>query len=247
MSELACRADICELLEWDTRFFGFPVARLRDSVADRNVMATALRWCDENGVRCLYWLADSAAEDSVRTAFAFHFRFVDVRLELSAPLAQMTNCVDLQLRPAQPDDIPALGEIAAVSHRDSRFCRDSGFPAGAGDRLFRAWIERDVLSPNSMVWVYTDSAGHPVGYASCQFEPSAKSGIIGLIAVSSKVREQGVGRCLLNRCHEWLFDAGAQMVRVVTQGANIPAQRLYAKAGYTPARADYWFHRWFPM
>lgn len=236
-----------EILDWDTRFFGFPVARLHNQAADANLIRDAVEWCARDRIRCLYWLADSSSEGVVNTAFDFHFKLVDVRLELTSALSPCGKCDDIQLRPAKPDDIPALRGIAAASHYDSRFCRDSNFPAGAGELLFRAWIERDVLGTDSKVWIYTNSFGAPLAYASCRLDPSTMQvGTISLIAVSREVRGRGIGQALLNRCHEWLFDAGAKKVNVVTQGSNIPAQRLYAKAGYIPEHAGYWFHRWFP-
>jgi hypothetical protein len=35
------------------------------------------------------------------------------------------------------------------------------------------------------------------------------------------------------------------MVKTVTQGRNIPAQRTYQRCGFQTAAVQLWYHRWF--
>lgn len=246
MADLENAESVLSLLHWDTLFFGFPVARLNSSEADGPLMNMAEQWCQKRGVRCLYWLADPSSSAVVNTAFDYHFKFADLRLKLHCSLNLGIDCDDPCLRPAGPGDISTLRQIAGLAHRDSRFFTDSKFPAGSGERLFGDWIERDVLSEEEKVWVYAGPGNIPEGYASCRLQPSSPiNGEIGLIAVSSEARGRGIGQRLLRQCHRWLALAGATNVCVVTQGANLAAQRMYIRSGYFPVRSDYWFHRWF--
>ena len=41
-------------------------------------------------------------------------------------------------------------------------------------------------------------------------------------------------------------ELGAKKIRVVTQGTNVAALKLYEKAGFRVCDVKIWFHRWFP-
>ena len=43
----------------------------------------------------------------------------------------------------------------------------------------------------------------------------------------------------------WFEQEDAEKIRVVTQGRNVAAQRLYQKCGFASSSMEIWFHRWF--
>ena len=73
----------CSLLEWDSDFFGFPIAQVTQSVLSRQVVPAVLEWCQEQNIRCLYFLADATSAETAETAQNAGFSMVDVRVQLS--------------------------------------------------------------------------------------------------------------------------------------------------------------------
>ncbi len=70
-------------------------------------------------------------------------------------------------------------------------------------------------------------------------------GQIGLLAVGERARGRGLGQALLGSAGRWFLAQGVEEVRVVTQGRNLVAQRLYQRVGFRTASLQLWYHKWF--
>jgi GNAT superfamily N-acetyltransferase len=107
----------CELLDWDSEHFGFPIARLRGSRLDEASAAEVDEWSRARAVRCLYFLADPEHAETTDVARAHGFAPVDVRLTLRHdrdPLPEVAPAV--AIREARPEDASPLRRLAARSH-----------------------------------------------------------------------------------------------------------------------------------
>ena len=51
-------SDLCQLLPWDTAFFGLSIGRISNPRATAAELETALVWCRKQSVECLYFLVD---------------------------------------------------------------------------------------------------------------------------------------------------------------------------------------------
>lgn len=112
-------------LDWDSEFFGFPVARV-ESDSDLDKADELLR---VQGYRCAYLLTRSEVSHSA-------FEPVDVRLEFAwHGERQQENLPDIPIT-------PALNNLAAKAFQDSRFFRDPRFPRDRAQELFRRWLRR---------------------------------------------------------------------------------------------------------
>jgi dTDP-4-amino-4,6-dideoxy-D-galactose acyltransferase len=237
--------DICEVLEWDSQFFGLRIARFFGSRLSPNIVTDVERWGQINNIDCLYFLADATDARTCELAQENHFRFVDVRLTLEhrSELLDAPNEPPLPLRTASERDIPALRELARTAHRHSRFYFDVNFPTMRCDSLYEAWIEK-----SSRGWaqrVFVAGSGTEVdGYVTCHISGLGK-GQIGLLGVREKARGKGLGKTLISSAVHWFRDEGVRTITVVTQGRNVAAQRLYQKCGFVTGAAEVWFHRWF--
>jgi dTDP-4-amino-4,6-dideoxy-D-galactose acyltransferase len=239
---------MCELLEWDTRFFGFGVGRVcADTLTQKGVVHIE-PWCRQHGVRCLYFLARPDDPTTTRLAEQNGFHLVDIRITLDCAVpgpgdvSQALPASLVAVRPARSGDRAALRLIASQSHRDSRFYYDPGFPRDACDRLYETWIERSCDGYADAVLV----AGHgrPAGYASCHRE-GEDAGRIGLVGVSPHARGTGIGEALVLSALEWFRQHGVRHVSVVTQGRNCAAQRLYQRCGFLTRAVQLSYHRWY--
>jgi dTDP-4-amino-4,6-dideoxy-D-galactose acyltransferase len=230
------------LLDWDSAFFGFRIAQLtRHSLTDE-LADQVIRWCSRNDIRCLYFLAASDDPQTVVSAEKHGLRLVDVRLTLELCLNGDSPPPSRSVRPYQHADLEALRQIAAVSHRDSRFYFDPGFPGERCDALYQTWIEQSCRGYAQGVLVIESDSG-PGGYITCHLAEDGV-GSIGLIAVSANARGKGLGRKLVNSAISWFSERNTKRVSVVTQGRNIGGQRLYQNCGFRTCACQLWYHWW---
>lgn len=234
----------CRVLAWDTDFFGVRIGTLDGHVLTAGAAAQAVEWCRREQVACLYFLAESSDPATARVARTSRFDLVDVRLELTRPIAAPDRPGRAPgVRAAAPGDTEPLKAIARASHRDSRFYFDGRFPGGRCDDLYATWIERSCRGHADAVLV-ADHEGHPAGYVTCHL--SARSGRIGLCGVAPAARGRGVGTRLLAGAVEWFGARAVTAVEVATQARNVAAQALYQRQGFRTWRVRDWYHYWPP-
>ena len=228
-----------EFLEWDSEFFGFRIGRMTAGSGGADELPLMAAWCREHRIDCMYLLADA---DAGYIAAEGGFLLTDIRVRLEVPVlspAKKAECRDV--RPFQPADLPAISEIAAASHHDSRFYYDPRFPRAKCDELYRTWIRRSAEGWANAVFV-AEAEGQPVGYISCHL--SGTDGSIGLIAVDANARGRGVGRQLVQTALDYFRDQEMRRALVVTQARNLASQRLYQTCGFITESVQLWFHHW---
>ena len=234
--------DLCQLLDWDSAFFGFRIARVRVSDMTAPILSEVFEWCDQERVRCLYFLASAESPGVMELAAAGGFRVADIRITFARELRADSGATR-SVRAFRESDLPSLQAIAAVSHRDTRFYNDPGFPDQRCDELYQTWIERSCHGYADTVLV-AEHRLEPAGYVACHVDTEGV-GSIGLLAVAKWSRGLGLGGELVAGALIFFEEAGCKRVTVATQGRNCPAQRLYQNCGFRSANVELWYHRWF--
>jgi len=243
---MALNPELCSILEWDSAFFGITIARVNQNRLDAQTAAQVMDWCQEKQVRCLYFLADSNHVETLRTAEKKGFYLTDIRVTYECSLSGLEDRLlpDPDIRMAVSDDLPVLRAMTNSAYRESRFYYDGHFPQEACDRLYQIWIEKS-FSGYAQAVLVKGVFGQPEGFVTCDtLLPEAK-GKIGLIGVSRSTRGHGIGQALVLESLQWFAVQGLKSVQVVTQGRNIPAQRLYQKCGFLTKEVKFWYHCWF--
>lgn len=237
---------ICSHLPWDTAFWGCRIAKLNRQNLDEPTLAKLESWCAADETRCLYFLADGTSAETLHWAQTGGFRFVDLRIELEkkleAPLSPSTP--SHPIRRATSDDRMALQRLARVAHSDTRFFKDLGFARSKCEDLYATWIERDLNQSVIMVSPSGDRTNEINGYVSYQIDSQGR-GQIGLLAVAVADQGRGLGKALMSAACRCLSTNDVTDLRVVTQGTNVAALRLYESLGFRTRDAKVWFHRWF--
>lgn len=234
-----------EPLPWDSEFFEIPIARLRAEQLTRETLARADSECEQAAIRCLYALVSASDPPTIQRLFEWGYRWVDIRLTLMAEISDAFKgrSLDPRIRKASKNDIVPLRAIASTSHTDGRFYSDPDFPRDRCDAFYAQWIENSVNGYEDAVWVIDDEWG-PAGYVTCKLRPEGR-GQIGLFAVAARARGKGFGRRLIDAAKIWFATQHCREVDVVTQGANIAAQRIYQRNGFVTKDVQVWFHKWF--
>jgi dTDP-4-amino-4,6-dideoxy-D-galactose acyltransferase len=237
---------VYQYLDWDSNFFGCRIARVIPHKLDPKTVTTTLRWCKDSQIDCLYFLADAEDDTTIRLAEKHKFHCVDIRITFERRLKDIGNEGDDftgNIRPSKAEDIIPLRDIARFSYRDTRFYSDTKFPTQLADALYETWIEKSCNGYADVVLVAEDD-GKAVGYISCH-RLDETQGQIGLVGVHSDWRGKRIGQVLVNQSLQWFAGRGMTHVSVVTQGRNIPAQRLYERCGFLSSTLQIWYHRWF--
>jgi dTDP-4-amino-4,6-dideoxy-D-galactose acyltransferase len=236
----------CERLDWDTEFFGFPVARVAGSILDEGSARAIDEWCAGRAIRCLYFLADPGDAETCRVARDHGYRQVDVRVGLRHDLHPLPEGTGVRIRDALPDDVEALAELARRSFHDSRFYQDGRFPRERCDELYATWIANGADDPNGWVLV-AELDGSPAGYQ--LMSPPGEDGIASMqmLAVDPTVRRRGVGRGLLAAGLRRAHDHGAKAVDTATQERNAVSLRAHDALGFRRMPSAVWFHKWYEL
>jgi dTDP-4-amino-4,6-dideoxy-D-galactose acyltransferase len=232
------------LLEWDSEFWGLTIGRVTSSALTRSTWPDLDAWARANAVDCLYLLARSDDLETIGTAQEAGFQFVDVRVELS----QLPTGVGRpgRIRPYQSADLERIRPIARTHHETTRFYADHHFPRERCGELYETWLVRSCEEgwANSVLVAEADG-GQAVGYVTCHLDPITGRGSIGLIAVDQRAQGTGLGSDLVLGALDWFRGQGSDDVVVVTQGANIRAQRVFQRCGFRSSQTGLWFHRWY--
>ena len=234
----------CELLAWDSAFFGFSVARIGARVADADALGEVLLALRERGVRLAYWFADPG-ERSERAADGLRGTRVGGRVLYRRDLAQAGEAHSavevVRYAGAQADD--ALITLAVQAGALSRFALDPAMPPGTAARMYRLWIERSVTGEIAdAVYVAGGAPDRRAGMITTAAQDDA--GVIGLLAVADGHRGAGIGRALVEAAHRHFRARGLARAQVATQEENTAANRLYEACAYRRARTDAVFHFW---
>ncbi|MEO8593452.1 MAG: GNAT family N-acetyltransferase [Candidatus Solibacter sp.] len=229
-----------ECLEWDSHFFQRRIARARAECLTDAEAVELLAWCQEQRIDCLYFLAkgDSA---TVRVAERHGFELVDIRVTYERELSVLPER-PAGIRAVRATDVERLKQLTGRNLADSRFYADRHFDPRECDALYAVWIERSCQGYANGVLV-AERNGEAAGYVTCNLAEGA--GSIGLIAVDTAARGEGIGQRLVGAALHYFREQGMTRATVVTQARNIASQRLYQRSGFLLASTALWYHRWF--
>jgi GNAT superfamily N-acetyltransferase len=234
-----------ERLDWDSAFFGVPIARVTARRVDEAALADALSACRAQRIRCAYLLLDADDARGSELAQAAGFVLRDVRVTLERPLEGGEGASargDGPIAPARAGQRAALEAVARDAFAHTRFLDDDGFPDERCRELYAAFVRRGLDGAPERLTLADPGAR---GFIVCRFDRDAGVGEIELIAVAADGRGQGLGGALVAAALAAFADAGLRRARVATQAANVASQRIYQRAGFRTHEVALWLHRWF--
>lgn len=233
-------------LDWDSRFFGFPVARITNPAASIDELRQAVGLMKTRQIPLAYWSAEDPSEDVRNVAVQLGGRMVDEKLTFAAEVSKTANIdfpkADLAQSYRDGMSVDDLKQLAVDSGIHSRFVVDPKFPRDKARALFEEWMLRSLDKTYADDVLVIPQENRIAGMATV----AQKSGYvsIGLVAVAAEYRGRGFGEILVRAAITWCRERGIHQIQVTTQAANQPARRLYQKCGFELAKTEFVYHFW---
>lgn len=237
-------------LPWDSEFFDLPIGRIIPLTLNKKQAAATLEEAAAEGLRCLYFEADSDDPTTVSVVEEHGFHLVDVRVVLEhpfddrpAPVPRYPIPSALVIGPPKKEEMARLQDISAQIGLTSRFHFDLNFGPAESERLYRLWIKNACDGFADVVFIARwQPDGEAAGLISC----TVSDGIahIQLAGVHLDHRQRGVGTGLVQAALDWAKAQDAAAMQVVTQARNVPAQRLYQQMGFFTRSMTLYYHKW---
>jgi dTDP-4-amino-4,6-dideoxy-D-galactose acyltransferase len=233
-------------LEWDSQFFGMPVATILPEKLGQEDLVEVMALLQENGVRLTYWASDPGDRKSQRAAIDCRGTLVDRKItyvtiagEAPLPSGGPAWPVETYEEPFTNSDLETL---AVQAGRYSRFRVDPRIPEKKFIEMYTLWIRKSVDREIADAVLVVRHQGKIVGMVTVG-EKNGR-GDIGLIAVDDGMRGKQVGATLVFAAKAWAFGRGWNTAQVVTQGENVAACRLYERCGYRIEQIRNVYHFW---
>jgi dTDP-4-amino-4,6-dideoxy-D-galactose acyltransferase len=239
--------DLLKLLEWDTKFFGFPVAKILNAHAQTEELREAVSQLRSQQIPLAYWFADKPSAETHSQIVGMGGDLVDEKLTFVARLdnlPEQQSSVPLSVVEPYREEMPLsdLKQLAVESGIHSRFVVDTKFPQATARAMFEEWIIRSVdkAVADEVLVIRQDSS--IVGMVT--IATKGNRGSIGLLAVAERCRGRQFGQALVVAAQNWCRDRSFREMQVITQQANVAAQRLYYKCGFQLEQMEACYHIW---
>jgi dTDP-4-amino-4,6-dideoxy-D-galactose acyltransferase len=243
--------ETCQLLQWDTDFFGFRIAKVISGRLNEDLIKPVNNWCRQNRIDCLYLLIESDDIQSIRSAEDQDYRLVEVRINLERwlktwnPITRPHIENNVLVRPIQPSDISTLLEIAKTAYIDSRFYFDKHFPEDKWQAYYATWVKKSCEggAPIALTAIKNNEI---VGYITGQIDKETPTkGQYELTGVRESARKAGVGQELFCSGIDEFVRRGVEYLWVSTQGRNVTTQRMIQRHGFLTRSCQLYYHKWF--
>ena len=231
-----------KLLTWDTDFFGIKTGRIIPTSLEENQLTLILAEMRQGEFQLVYWATDHL--------YAYDFQLY------SGQLVDKKTTYEINLDNINPDSLPLsktepynnsiplsqLENLAIQSGSFSRFARDKRFPQDKFISLYKIWIQKSVKGEMADEVLVIRANDRIAGMVTLVKKKSV--GNIGLIAVDEGFRGRKFGQQLVRDAHRWFIEQDCVTARIITQGDNLPACRLYEKCGYQVKLSEFFYHFW---
>lgn len=234
------------LLEWDSGFFGFPVATILSTHMESEELAALLDRMRLGGIRLAYWATNAAEGVDPGVVSRYGGTLVDEKTTYvidRSGLATYRPAAELNVEPHRSgEDEEQLRALGTEAGRWSRFFLDPQIPREKSEELYTRWIDACMEGSLADTILVIRQDGEVAGMVT--LEQTDRQGRVGLFAVAPAARGRGLGTTLMQAANEWFWQQDCLQVRVVTQRANVAACRLYVRAGYGVESVRPFYHFW---
>ena len=232
-----------EILEWDSEFFGFKVAKINNFNSNEE-FEFIRKELKSNQVELVYVFSEpnSNFDTVLKTSNVF---LADEKVTFSREIDDVNDSLDFSFIEEYRDDIVTdkMLDIAIQTSEHSRFRVDANFKNEEFKKLYYQWIKNAVEDKgNGKLFVYQES--NVLKGLIYLKDINDKTGSISLIGVDEGYRGEQIGTKLIEQAAFYFSKLGKKEVQVVTQKANVLACNFYTKNGFQIIDTVNVYHLW---
>jgi ribosomal protein S18 acetylase RimI-like enzyme len=138
----------------------------------------------------------------------------------------------MSVRAATPDDVTAISKVATAAwETDYPLLTNETVEDGVGDWYAPEQIKSELVEPQTHLLVF-EREGRVVGFAHSTWHETDREGYILRLYVHPDHRQEGIGRTLLERTCEDLFEHDIDRINAMVLSANEPGAEFYERFGF---------------
>ena len=236
--------DRYKILEWDSDFFGYKVASIRQESISDACFDTVLGALRKENVKLVYCFLKPGEDDLAKLIIGNSGFLADTKITYFKPVIfdKDFSFSESVVSYKKTHCSPKLKELALQSGIYSRFRIDPNFRNNEFEKLYTEWVEKSVRREISdEVLVFTENDDEK-GFVTISLKNG--TGTIGLIAVDEKTRGRSIGKILMNSALRYMSENNAGIAEVATQKANEGACRFYDALGFEIKNIVNVYHLW---
>jgi len=248
--------------EWDSSFFGFPVAIIdgcylleQDYPTTHAVAEQMLKrfdeWCRQKNIRFVVAKAPSLDLPLVNAYEKDGYNFIEAYAynKFNLNRGKVLPPPTIELRLAIPSDREPMLQYSKGAFASQRFHADHHIDKVQADLLYRKWIETAFDDPKKYILVHEED-GKPVAFLICYEDTSCAA--LGLNVVvwtmsllAPSVRGRGLGGEFYNAIFNYHQKNGVDVVDSGVTLRNIISMNLCNRIGFRITTVTLTFHKWF--
>ncbi|QTE22514.1 GNAT family N-acetyltransferase [Polaribacter cellanae] len=228
-------------LDWDSNFFGYQIGKtviLKESSFDFEIFK-------RRSIKYKLIYIYSEKKQNLE-----NFELLDRKVTFYQELAKYKqpflkkHDITIKSFDSRTDNLDSLINLSIESGIYSRFNLDKKITNSNFERLYREWVLNSINGKLAFeVFVAKNVLGNLIGFITLG-KINEDVSEIGLIAVDKNERGKGVAQTLIERAIQESILLGYKKIEVVTQKDNIPAMKLYSRAGFLEKETTYIYHYW---
>lgn len=233
-----------ELLEWDSNFFDFKVAKITDKKINKVELEKIINKLKKIHTKLVYWAASINNEDlsiieKTNNAFLTGQKVIYVK-NINTAHNSSNNRSSFKIekyKENKPEQ--ELIDLVIDGAEYSRFYVDPKITKKQYEELHKLWITNSVKDNDLFV---SRDKNKIIGFVS--LNQKNNRGNIDFIAVDKLFRGKGLATALLNQAHQWFSENKYKQVQAVTQKENDASCKMYEKIGYVIEKTENFYHFW---
>lgn len=231
-----------KILEWDTDFFEFKVAKVYKNFITEINYASFMLVLKEKGVEFAQYTSETELTSKITNNPYYFVKLVVSRVPIVKKMEHIYNFhKNIEL---YDKDYPEkeLIELAQLAGSLGRFGNDENIPAEKYYELFKNWIINSVNKKLATdVLVYRVN-GKIIGFITIKVD--GKKGSSPLLAVNRDYEGIGVSFALMRAAETVLVKHGCTSVMSGTQDLNQKALKVFERYGFKFQKIEYVYHLW---
>jgi dTDP-4-amino-4,6-dideoxy-D-galactose acyltransferase len=238
-----------QILNWDSEFLGYPVARLEAHCLKPVELASQVAAAQNAGIRLVYLIAAPADEVSNASACQTGAWLADRKVTFAMPVSPSEReALHSPAIQATTTWTPELESLALQSGEYSRFRLDKRFSSDVFPHLYQQWLRNSLahqLAREVLVFtVPTEFEARPKHVGLLTLGMKNGRADIGLLAVDERARGQRIGQQLVAAAKQRTATWGFNELQVVTQLDNVAACGFYQHCGFHESQVEHIYHLW---